>query len=103
MVNLPSILAVSVTIESPTYPSSTLVFAPRCRVVTADNLRFVPDGQFCFIAECHKHYRFGLYVSPSSDLAAARNYKGGVVTLIVRNRSRLLNYRFQMNKGNGIL
>ena len=86
MVNLPSILAVSVTIESPTYPSSTLVFSPRCRVVAADNLRFVPDCQFCFIAECHKQIGLDSNVSSSSVIAATRNYTGGAVTFKERNR-----------------
>lgn len=43
MINLPSILAASVTIEGPTYPGSALVLAPNSRVVAVDNLRFVPD------------------------------------------------------------
>lgn len=54
VVNLPSVLAASVAVVSPTYPGATLVFTPDCGVVIADDLRLLPDSKFSFFAKiCH--------------------------------------------------
>ena len=54
VVNFPSILVISVTIEAPTNPSTALVFAPYRRVASTDNLRFLPDSKFSFFTKiCH--------------------------------------------------
>lgn len=54
VVNLPSVLAGSVAVISPTYPSATLVFTPNCRVVIAYDLCLLPDSKFGFFAKiCH--------------------------------------------------
>lgn len=54
VVNLPSVLAGSVTVVGPTYPGAALVFTPDCRVVIGDDLRLLPDSKFSFFAKiCH--------------------------------------------------
>ena len=54
VVNLPSILTVPIAVETPTNPSTTLVFAPYRRGVAADYLRLVPDSKLSFITKiCH--------------------------------------------------
>ena len=54
VVNLPSVLAGSVAVVSPTYPGAALVFTPDSGVVITDDLRLLPDSKFSFFAKiCH--------------------------------------------------
>ena len=51
VVNLPPKLARAVTVISPTYPGTALVFAPDGRVIVSDNLGLFPDSKFSFFAK----------------------------------------------------
>ena len=65
VVNLPSVLTGSVPIEIPTYPGTTLVLAPYCRVVATNNLRLFPDSKFSFFAKiCHFEIGFVKHPAP---------------------------------------
>lgn len=59
VVNLPSILAITVAIVVPTNPCTALVLAPNCRVVVCDNLCLLPDSKFSFFTKiCHDEIGF---------------------------------------------
>ena len=63
VVYLPSVLAGSVAVISPTYPGTALVLTPNCRVVIGDDLCLLPDSKFSFFAKnCHFKNRFKLNI-----------------------------------------